>query len=106
MVFLAQLLAVSEHVPIAGAKLGCRDRDDKILETALTGEANRLVTGDRELLEMSPFCGIPIVAPRDSPGSRAWTPSPQAAAPTGGGPSAVHDGGPYRREGGNGRTDD
>ena len=66
MVFLAQLMAVSERVSIAGAKLGCRDPDDdKILETALMGEADCLITGDRDLLEMSPFCGIPIVAPRD-----------------------------------------
>lgn len=72
MVFLAQLMAVSERVSIAGAKLGCRDPDDdKILETALMGEADCLITGDRDLLEMSPFCGIPIVAPRDFLNRRA-----------------------------------
>lgn len=66
IVFLAQLLAVSERVSIAGAKLGCRDPDDdKILETALMGEADCLITGDRDLLEMTSFCGIPIVTPRD-----------------------------------------
>ena len=55
-VYLAQLEAVSEWVSIAGAKLGCRDPDDdKLLETALMGEADCLVTGDRDLLEMSPF---------------------------------------------------
>ena len=63
-VFLAQLVAVSEWVSIAGAKLGCRDPDDdKILETALMGEADCVVSGDRDLLNMSPFCGIPIVTP-------------------------------------------
>ena len=47
---------------IAGAKLGCRDPDDeKLLETALTGEADCLITGDRDLLEMSPFHDIPIL---------------------------------------------
>lgn len=72
MVFLAQLMAVSERVSIVGAKLGCRDPDDdKILETALIGEADCLITGDRDLLEMSPFCGIPIVAPRDFVNRRA-----------------------------------
>ncbi|MCY4572629.1 MAG: putative toxin-antitoxin system toxin component, PIN family [Gemmatimonadetes bacterium] len=60
--YLAQLEAVSEWVSIAGAKLGCRDPDDdKVLETALLGEAGCLVTGDRHLLEMSPFHGIPIM---------------------------------------------
>ena len=62
--FLAQLEAVSEWVSITGAKLGCRDpEDDKILETALMGEADCLVTGDRDLLEMSSLRGISIVTP-------------------------------------------
>ena len=63
-VYLAQLEAVSEWVPIAGAKLGCRDPDDdKLLETALMGAVDCLVTGDRDLLEMSPFQNIPILTP-------------------------------------------
>lgn len=62
--YLAQLEAVSEWVSITGAKLGCRDPDDdKVLETTLLGEAGCLVTGDRHMLEMSPFHGIPIVTP-------------------------------------------
>ena len=66
-VFLAQLEAVSEWVHIAGAKLGCRDpEDDKMLETALLGHADCLVSGDRDLLAMSPFHGIPILTPADA----------------------------------------
>ena len=66
MVLPMKEITASERVSIAGAKLGCRDPDDdKILETALMGEADCLVTGDRDLLEMSPFCGIPIVAAAD-----------------------------------------
>ena len=65
-VYLAQLIAVSEWVPITRAKLGCRDTDDdKLLETALMGAANCLITGDRDLLEMSPFQNIPILTPAD-----------------------------------------
>lgn len=65
--FLAQLEAVSEWVSITGAKLGCRDPDDdKFLETALLGEADLLVTGDRDLLAMSPYRGIPILTPAES----------------------------------------
>ena len=61
---LAQLEAVSEGVPIADAKLGCRNPDDdKLLETALMGAADCLVTGDRDLLDMSPFQNIPIPSP-------------------------------------------
>ena len=64
LLFLAQIEAVSEWVSIVGVKLGCRDpADDKLLETALMGQASRLVTGDRDLLSMSPFQGIPIVGP-------------------------------------------
>ena len=63
-VYLAQLEAVSEWVSITGAKLGCRDSDDdKLLGTALMGEADCLVTGDRDLLEMSPFNDTPISTP-------------------------------------------
>ena len=70
--YLAQLEAVSEWVSITGAKLGCRDPDDdKLLETALLGEAGCLVTGDRHLLEMSPFHGIPIVTPAGFVGPRS-----------------------------------
>ena len=62
--FVALLAAVAEWVPIAGARLGCRDpTDDKILETALMGHADQLVTGDGDLLAMSPFHGIPIIKP-------------------------------------------
>ena len=51
---------------IAGAKLGCRDPDDdKFLKTALMGEANFLITGDRDLLEVSSFHEIPILTPAD-----------------------------------------
>ena len=62
--FVAQIEAVSEWVAITGARMGCRDPDDdKLLETALTGEADCLVTGDRDLLVMAPFHGIPILTP-------------------------------------------
>ena len=89
-VYLAQLEAVSEWVPIAGAKLGCvrliSDDDEAALpkfdryvspegravylETALMGAADCLVTGDRDLLEMSPFQNIPILLPTGFPDLR------------------------------------
>ena len=70
-VFLAQLEAVSERVSIAGTKLGCRDpEDDKLLETALIGEADCIVTGDQDLQVMSPFQNIPILSPTDFLGQK------------------------------------
>ena len=63
-VYLAQLETISEWVAINGATLECRDPDDdKLLETALTGKADCLVTDDRDLLVMSPFRQIPILQP-------------------------------------------
>ena len=63
-VFLVQLMGVSERVSITGAKLGCADpQDDMFLETAMVGEADCLITGDRHLLEMTPFRGISILTP-------------------------------------------
>ena len=63
-VYFAQLEAISEWVSIAGAKLGCCDPDDdKLLETALMGEVNYLITGDQDRLEISSFHDIPILTP-------------------------------------------
>ena len=63
-IYLAQLKTVSTWVSIAGAKMGCRDPDDDmLLETALMGDADCLLTGDGDLLEMTSFRGIPILTP-------------------------------------------
>jgi uncharacterized protein len=62
--FLAELDAVAEFVGIAGATMGCRDRDDdKFLETALMGNADLLVSGDHDLLDLHPWQRIPILNP-------------------------------------------
>ena len=67
-VYVAQLDAAAEWVSIVGAKLGCRDpEDDKLLETALMGNASCIVTGDEDLLSMSPFQDIPLMKPADVP---------------------------------------
>ena len=64
LTYLVQLMGVSERVSITGAKLGCADpQDDMFLETAMVGEADCLITGDRHLLEMTPFRGISILTP-------------------------------------------
>ena len=44
----------------------CRDpKDDKFLEAAVAGQAGSLVTGDRDLLVLSPFEGIPFLSPAE-----------------------------------------
>jgi len=44
--------------------VACRDpTDDKFLELAINGRADRIVTGDPDLLVLNPFRGIPIFSP-------------------------------------------
>ncbi len=62
LLYLAELRTASEWVTIFGDKMGCQDPDDdKFLETALRGEAACIVTGDGDLLEMSPYRNLPIM---------------------------------------------
>jgi predicted nucleic acid-binding protein len=43
----------------------CRDpKDNKFLELAVSGQATHLISGDPDLLVLSPFRGIPIVTPQ------------------------------------------
>jgi putative PIN family toxin of toxin-antitoxin system len=44
----------------------CRDpKDDKFLEAALAGSADCVVSGDADLLVLTPFEGIPILRPAE-----------------------------------------
>ena len=66
MRFLVALLKESELVEVTEAVTDCRDaKDNRILELAVSGKADYVVTGDRDLLVLNPFRGIPILTPRD-----------------------------------------
>lgn len=44
--------------------VACRDpKDNKLLELAIAGRAEAIVTGDLDLLVLNPFEGIPILGP-------------------------------------------
>lgn len=44
----------------------CRDpKDDKFLDVALSGDADRIVSGDLDLLSMNPYRSIPVVTPAE-----------------------------------------
>jgi len=44
----------------------CRDpKDNKFLALAADGQADYLVSGDRDLRDLSNFNGIPILTPRE-----------------------------------------
>jgi uncharacterized protein len=43
----------------------CDPKDDKFLEVAVAGKADAIVSGDRDLLALHPFTGIPIISPKE-----------------------------------------
>lgn len=46
--------------------IACRDlRDNHILEVAIGGKADIVVTGDLDLLSVNPFQGIPILTTKE-----------------------------------------
>ena len=64
--FLRMLGRIVEMVTILHAVHDCRDdRDNQILEVAVNGQAQVIVTGDEDLLVLNPFRGISILSPVD-----------------------------------------
>lgn len=62
--FLLLLGRIVEMVPILHRVQACRDpADDKFLEVAVNGEADLLVSGDRDLLDLHPFRKISVLTP-------------------------------------------
>jgi putative PIN family toxin of toxin-antitoxin system len=62
--FIAQLAQQSELIDIKESVIACRDpKDDKFLELAVNGNADYLITGDRDLLVLHLFRNIPILTP-------------------------------------------
>lgn len=61
--FLAAVAEKAEMVEITGELKVCRDPDDMVLETAVTGQADSIVTGDKDLLVLDPFRNISILTP-------------------------------------------
>lgn len=65
LLFLATLVRDAELVEVTNVCTDCRDpKDNKFLELALSGNANCIVSGDRDLL-LHPFRGIPILTPQE-----------------------------------------
>ena len=65
--FLRMLGRIVEMVTILHAVHDCRHdvRDNQILEVAVNGQAQVIVTGDEDLLVLNPFRGISILRPAD-----------------------------------------
>ena len=64
--YMSLLQRTVDVVAVAHVVRVCRDPgDDKFLELALSGNADLILTGDRDLLALHPFRGIPIVSAGD-----------------------------------------
>jgi putative PIN family toxin of toxin-antitoxin system len=64
--FLRMLGRIVEMITILHAVHDCRDvRDNQILEVAVNGQAQVIVTGDEDLFVLNPFRGISIFSPVD-----------------------------------------
>ena len=62
--FIQDLDSVAELVIITQTVHVCRDpKDNMILELAINGEADPIITGDQDLLALDSFHGIPIRTP-------------------------------------------
>ncbi len=62
--FLRRLGGVAEFVAPTLAVKACRDpKDDKFLSLAVSGLAKRIISGDRDLLDLHSFRGIAIQTP-------------------------------------------
>ena len=62
--FFEEVKALCLNVEITERVKLCRDsKDDMYLELALSGKADCIVTGDKDLLVLNPFENIPIITP-------------------------------------------
>ena len=66
MRFMVSFLKVAEMIEISDTITVCRDpKDDKLLDLAISGNADFLVTGDKDLLVLHPFRRVEIITPRE-----------------------------------------
>lgn len=64
--FLGAFVREVRFVEIRETVRACRDpKDDQVLELAVNGRADCIITGDTDLLALSPFRGIEIITPAD-----------------------------------------
>jgi len=62
---LHDLDTIAHWVEITGKPRYSRDRDDdKFIETAIAGQAEVLISGDSDLLDLDVVEGVPILSPR------------------------------------------
>ena len=63
---LQAILVLGEEVVPSRRIEVCRDsKDDMVLEAAVTGRADAIVSTDEDLIVLSPFEGIPVLGPAE-----------------------------------------
>lgn len=66
MQFLSALVRDAINIEITEPIVECRDpKDDKFLELAINGDADYIVTGDKDLLVLNPFRNVKILKPAE-----------------------------------------
>lgn len=66
MLFLEALAREATLIDTIETITDCRDpKDNKFLEVAVDGNAACVVSGDKDLLTLNPFRGIPVLTPRE-----------------------------------------
>lgn len=59
---ISYIMSISQMVNLRGEDFGLRDPDDnKVLETAVAGKCDYLITGDKDLLILGQFDNIKII---------------------------------------------
>ncbi len=66
MRFMVSFLKVAEMIEISETIIACRDpKADKLLELTVSGDADFLVTDDKDLIVLNPFRRVEIITPRE-----------------------------------------
>ena len=61
---ISYIQSISELIPLHGKDFGLRDRaDNMVLETAIAGKCNFLITGDKDLLTLQKYENLQVVTP-------------------------------------------
>jgi putative PIN family toxin of toxin-antitoxin system len=64
--FLAAYVVEAEFVPVTEHITVCCDpKDDQVVDAAINGRATYVISGDEDLLVLTPCRGIPILRPAD-----------------------------------------
>ena len=64
--FLEALIETAVFLEPMEVIRGCRDpKDDKVLELAISGKAQFIISGDQDLLTLTPFRGVEILRPEE-----------------------------------------